>query len=460
MAKRFLTTLTNNLGFKVLAVFLACILWLVVYNLDDPNKTKNFSTNVTITNADVLTNMNMCYEVLDNTNTVTFSVTAKKSYIDNLEDLNFSAVADMKNIVIDEDQTTASVPIEITSNNYNRYITVNGKTKYLKVALDDLMAKQFVVIADTSGKVSEGSAIGEVTVTNPTVIKVSGPKSIVSKIDKAVATIDVNDMSVTLSDNVVPVFYDKKEREIDTTRLTLSSPTVTVVAKILNTKKVPLDLATTGSPARNYTVTEISADPSKIEIKGASGILNPITSIEIPKEVLNVQGASSDIETTIDVTEYLPEGVELVDSSQRTIKVTVRIEGYISKTYSVPVSNLKIEGVGENLHADFGQKNILVSVSGMQSDLEELDVSMITGAVDVTGLKAGTHKVEVVFELQEKYTVKKCKATVTIKDVSQNTTESSSDQKEDTSQNSQSQGSGDADSLDKNTQADSEETAQ
>ena len=41
MAKKILKTLVNNLGFKILAVVLAFILWLVVYNIDGSEKIKN-----------------------------------------------------------------------------------------------------------------------------------------------------------------------------------------------------------------------------------------------------------------------------------------------------------------------------------------------------------------------------------------------------------------------------------
>ena len=44
MAKKILKTLVNNLGFKILAVVLAFILWLVVYNIDDPKKIKKIYT--------------------------------------------------------------------------------------------------------------------------------------------------------------------------------------------------------------------------------------------------------------------------------------------------------------------------------------------------------------------------------------------------------------------------------
>ena len=49
MGKGILKTFTNNLGFKILAVMFAFLLWIIVYNLNDPIKTKTFTTTVTVT---------------------------------------------------------------------------------------------------------------------------------------------------------------------------------------------------------------------------------------------------------------------------------------------------------------------------------------------------------------------------------------------------------------------------
>lgn len=95
MKKNLLKSLTNNLGFKILAVIFAFTLWLVVYNIEDPTKTKTFSTNVTVENADAVTELNKCYEVVDGSNFVSFSVTAKRSVLDNMGDSDFTATADM-----------------------------------------------------------------------------------------------------------------------------------------------------------------------------------------------------------------------------------------------------------------------------------------------------------------------------------------------------------------------------
>ena len=223
MGNKILKTLTKNLGFKILAVVFAFILWLVVYNTDDPTVTVSYTTNVTVENASAVTEMNKCYEVLNGTNTVTFAVTAKRSVLNKLEDTDFTAIADMNRMIVNEKGDGANVPIEITSKRSNSSLKYNGKNKYLEVSLEDLMKRRFIITADTSGKVADGYALGEVTVTNPNVLNISGPASIVNKIDSVVATIDVDGMSMNLSDNVIPALYDADGQEIDTTKLKLSN---------------------------------------------------------------------------------------------------------------------------------------------------------------------------------------------------------------------------------------------
>ena len=281
MGNKILKTLTKNLGFKILAVVFAFILWLVVYNTDDPTITVSYTTNVTVENASVVTDMNKCYEVLNGTNTVSFAVTAKRSVLNKLEDTDFTAVADMNRMIVNEDGDKANVPIEIISKRSNSSLKYNEKNKYLEVSLEDLMKRRFIITADTSGKVADGYALGEVTVTNPNVLNVSGPASIVNKIDSVVATIDVDGMSMNLSDNVIPALYDADGQEIDTTKLKLSNTTVTISAKILSVKEIPLVFSTSGVPYGDNRVVEISSKPETIKVKGSSTTLNPLSSLNI-----------------------------------------------------------------------------------------------------------------------------------------------------------------------------------
>lgn len=428
MGNKILKTLTKNLGFKILAVVFAFILWLVVYNTDDPMITVSYTTNVTVENASAVTDMNKCYEVLNGTNTVSFAVTAKRSVLNKLEDTDFTAVADMNRMIVNEDGDKANVPIEITSKRSNSSLKYNGKNKYLEVSLEDLMKRRFIITADTSGKVADGYALGEVTVTNPNVLNVSGPASIVNKIDSVVATIDVDGMSMNLSDNVIPALYDADGQEIDTTKLKLSNTTVTISAKILSVKEIPLVFSTSGVPYGDNRVVEISSKPETIKVKGSSTTLNPLSSLNIPGDVLNVSGASEDITTTIDISEYLPDGVELVNASDATVTVTVRIEAYELKKFNLSTSQINVNGLDSNYDLSFDQSTVAVTVSGLKNDLNKLNTRQLSASIDVTDLGVGTHQVNLDLNLDEdNYAYQTITVTIEIKDKTKNDSENTDD---------------------------------
>ena len=434
MAKKILKALTNNFGFKLLAVVFAFTLWLVVYNIDDPNKTKTFTATVTVDNAKVITEMNKCYEVENNSNYVSFAVTAKSSVIKELEDSDFVATADMNNIVVNEDGQSATVRIDIASRKYSNSIKFSSGTKYLNLKLEDLMSKQFVVGANANGTVAKGYALGEVAVTSPTVLKVSGPESIVEKIDSVVASIDVSGMTMSMTDNAVPKLYDKDGNEIATTRLVLSADSVTISAEILGTKKVAINFTTTGRPMGNNSVMEVTGTPSHIQVKGNATALNQLTSIDV--EPINVSGANSDITTSIDITEYLPEGVSLVNSDEAKVSVVVKIETYNTTSLTLSTNNITVNGLDEDSICSFSNSNISVQVSGNSTDLGKLSSSNLKGTIDVSGLSAGTHMVKVGISLDSGvYTWNDVSAEVTITKKNVNNSDNDSDLNDNSSNN-------------------------
>lgn len=404
MAKKIFDILIKNLPFKILALGLAFVLWLVVYNIDDPNITQTFTTKVTIENAATINDDNKCYQVMDNTNIVTFPVTAKRSILKNLSNSDFRAVADMNQMVLSNGGTIGSVPIEITSSRLNNSLSYPNR-KYLKLALENLMSKRLLITPAAAGDVAEGYALGEVTVVNPTMIRVSGPESIVSTIETAVATIDVDGVTVTLSDNIIPRLYDGNGNEVNSSRLTLSNETVTVSAKILVTKNVSLNFSVMGVPESGYRVIGVAGTPTAVWVKGTASVINPLTELAIPAELIDVSGSRGDISTTIDITELLPDGVSLVNVTDGKVTVTVQIEQVKTNRYMVRAEQIAIEGTEEGREVRIVSSFVSVPISGLQEDLDRLDAGNITGSIDVTGLEAGTHQLPVRLDLDgELYT--------------------------------------------------------
>lgn len=415
MRNSVLRTLTNNLGFKILAIIFAFTLWLMVYNTEDPSVTRYYTVNVNVINADYLEDLNKYCEVIEGTNKVTFTATAKRSILDKIEESDFTATANMEKISIDDAKTRGSVPVDIVCNKNSTSVKLNVENKYYKVALEDLMSKPFMVMAATTGKVADGYALGDVSVTVPNMLKVSGPASLVKNVSKVVATIDVTGMYLDLTDNVVPVLLDEKGKELDTTRLKLSNGIVTVSAQILKMKEVPISVKTIGIPAENYVVTNITSNLKQIWIKGGVSVLNGINAIEIPASVINVEGAKDDVKATVDISEYLPNGVKLVESAQNSIEITVEIEPIKTKVFSISTQNIEVTGLSNENKLTFLHGNIAASISGKETDITALAGSTLKGNIDVTDLQAGEHQVVLSLDIDEtKYKYSEILVSVTI----------------------------------------------
>ena len=418
MKTNILKTLSNNLGFKILALFFAFTLWLMVYNLEDPTKTKTMIINVAIENRDSIENMGKYYEIIEGTNKVSFSVTASRSILDKLDESDFVATADLEKITIDDEKSIGTIPIEIEciANHNENSIKLSSTSKYLKVLLEDLMIKQFVVSAKTVGSVADGYALGQVEVTAPNVLKVSGPKSIVQKIASVTATIDVGGMYDSWTTyKVAPTLYDKNGKEIDTTRLTLSNSTVNVSAEILNVKEVALAVRPTGTPASGYMITAISSNPTTIALKGNKAILNSINAIEIPDRLISVEGKTGDVTVSIDVSEYIPKEVSLVNAEDAIVEITVSIGKIKEKVFSVSAENIMITGQTTHTKVELGVTNVAVHVSGLEEDIAKLSSDKISGSLDITHLPIGIHQVELLLDLDESlYEYQPVKVTVYI----------------------------------------------
>ncbi|MCD8148354.1 MAG: hypothetical protein LUE92_02080, partial [Clostridiales bacterium] len=115
MLKKLAGLVTNNFWLKILSIVFAVILWLVIVNVEDPEKSVSFSVSVDIVNTEYLTDIGKTYEVLDDTDTISFTVTGQRSIVENLSASDFKAVANMENI----DDSMSMVPIVITATSYS-----------------------------------------------------------------------------------------------------------------------------------------------------------------------------------------------------------------------------------------------------------------------------------------------------------------------------------------------------
>ena len=114
----------DNLLFKILALLMAVLLWVVVVNIDDAVSYKKISgVKVNLINTDVLTSQDQTIRVEEGTDTVNLTVYARSSVLKSLKAEDFSATADVKKDLLYDNMVKIGV-------SYVGYIKVkNSKIK-------------------------------------------------------------------------------------------------------------------------------------------------------------------------------------------------------------------------------------------------------------------------------------------------------------------------------------------
>lgn len=402
--------LTTNLGLKILAILFAVLLWLIVVNINDPIISDTFSgIQVEILHPEAITGEDKIYEILDNTNVISVVVTAKRSILSEISKEDIRAVADMEELTFMD-----TIGIDVYSEKYdNKIESIKSSTENLKVKIDNMRKTQLVIQVNTTGKPGAGYLIGDIA-TDSTVVRLSGPESVIVTVAKAVANVDVEGMTTDIGTSVEIKLYDAEDNLITNSNITKNIETVSVSVGILGTKTVPLEYAVMGTPIEGYGLTGvISSTPSEVTIAGKKSDLDAIEKIEIPEAALNVTGQSSDVTVIVDVYKYLPNNTFLANNNfNGKSTVIVYIEKKMTKVATIQKENVIITNIPDGMTADIVDfdESKLITISGLEKIVSAINLEAIMGTIDMKAymeqnemetLTAGTYEVEIVLNLPE-----------------------------------------------------------
>lgn len=375
--------LTENIGLKIGALVAAFILWMVVVNVDDPVINRTYSgINVEVVNGDAITSEGKTYEIVDGSNTISVMVSAKRSVIEQMSSDYIKATADMKDMTFMD-----TVPIEVRAVRFSdRIESLNPRTKNLKVAVENLSRKQLIINVAVNGEVNPNNVLGAVT-PDVNVLMVSGPESLVSKIVTAKTEINVDGMERDMSTTSPVYLYDANGDMVDEPMIKSSVSEVHINAQILKTKDIDILAVISGVAADGYGATGgVDCEPATIKVAGTGNIFNNLKHVVIPEGVISVNNAMGDVEQTVDVLSYLPEGIKPADHDfDGNVKITAYVEKMQTATVSVPVDNITITNVPEGYSAHLVENTVKsVEIQGIPDVLEQVNPSSITGSIDAS----------------------------------------------------------------------------
>lgn len=399
--------LTDNLGLKILAVLCSVVLWLVVINIEDPVIRRKFSDiPVTLINTESITNQGKVFEVLEDTNLIDVTVTAKHSVMNTITRNSIVATADMSELTF---MNTVRIKLG-TNENSDNLENIRSDTENLKVNVEDVKRVQMVIETTTEGEPGTGYMLGEVS-TDQNLVRLSGPESRISKVARAAVEVSVDGISTSIQANYPIHLYDADGNEIEDKSIIKSIHSITVSATILQKKEVPLTFSVTGEPAAGYKATGmVTSNPETVLIAGRSSVVKNISEIAVPAEALNISGQNADMLTLINLKQYLPENVSLAEPGfSGKVSVTVFIEKEETADLSVEAKNIVLQNVAAGMTAEIGDMEtpVVVQAVGLRENMDKLADLTITGFVDMSTLqengelKAGTYHPEVTLNLPD-----------------------------------------------------------
>lgn len=409
--------LTDNLSLKIMSVAIAIVVWLIVVNIDNPVGTNYYTiTDVELINKEYVESSDtigkMCMPE-ENQDSVKVAITASKKVRDRIRLSDITAVADLQQAV-SLDTDPVMVPITVTclaSGVLPSDIKVTPQN--LTVNLDEKETQEFVVnVSKGDTKPEKDYEVGSLTA-SPEKIRITGPKTLVNKIDKVNATIALDGNTEDYTQEVNLTIYDKNqealsESEMNSLRIE-NNAKVVVTAKLWKIRTgVKIAAGYVGTPAGGYQVGSVKTVPDTISVAGNTEGLESLSEndnmITIPADRIDISGESKDVERKISLKNLLPDNVKLTSDSSEDVWVTVSILPVGSQEFNLPTKNIEVKNKPDNLQVTFETAQIALRIKSESEDLEDLNINEdVKAEIDLKDKEAGNYKVPVKLSLPDGY---------------------------------------------------------
>ena len=409
--------ITDNIPLKIMSVAVAVVLWLIVVNIDNPIGTNYYTINdVELINKEYVESSDtigkMCMPE-QNQDSVKIAITASKKIRDKIKVTDISAVADLQQAVsLDTDPVmvpitvTCSVP-GVSSND------IKVTPQNLSVNLDEKETQEFVVnVSRGDTKHGKDYEVGSLTA-NPEKVRITGPKTLVNKIDKVNATIELDGNTQDFTQDVNLTIIDKNQEALSDSEMNSlrieNNAKVVVTARLWKIRQgVGISASYVGTPTDGYEVGSVKTVPDTISVAGSTEGLESLAEnnnvITIPADSIDISGESQDVEKKISLNNLLPDNVKLTSDSSEDVWVTVNILPVGSKEFDIPTKNIEVKNKPDDLQVTFETAQIELRIKSDTKNMDDLDAQKdIKLSIDLDGKKEGNYEVPVKVVLPDGY---------------------------------------------------------
>lgn len=393
--------LLNNLGLKILSIFLAFVIWFVVVNVSNPEVSRSKEVAVNIVNDSVLTSAEKTYEITGKeTVTVVYDVRTRDAFKVSASD--FRAYIDLSQLY----SVTGSVPVQVeVLNNKDIIMNATAKPGVVHVDTEDLQTKRFDLLAEQVGETESGYASDGLSL-SPEYVTLQGPVSKVGQVSAVGIEINIAGSSSNVKGVAAPIFYDANGNRFEpSSQVEVSPEEISYEVVINKVKELPLDFEVTGNVASGYQYVGIESSRKNVSVIGLKSNLASVNKITIPASELDLSGASENKTVQVDLTKYLPEGIRLAESESPVVEICMVVEKLVTRALPVTENDVKLEGEQDRYVYDFRPSRVSVMVQGLREELDTLTAADLDVTVDVSDMTPGMNEGWMTFGKSDGFTI-------------------------------------------------------
>ncbi|WP_250278910.1 CdaR family protein [[Clostridium] colinum] len=410
MYKKIKYFFTNNLYWKALSVLLAIGLWFVVMNINNPTEIKSFTLNISLLNEEKLAENDISILNIDEIKSQKAEIKIKGTRT-TLDELSKKVNRDNIKLALDLDQVLGynigDEPLEVVANlkptmpnipyPNNNFEIVSFYPNTCNVYLDKIVTIPKKIHPKTVGETRSGYIAYEPEISSE-YIQVTGPKSIIDKIQVIYAEIDITDQTSTITKNVIPVAYDKNGNKITDIKFNIEEVSIKVPIILQGVINI-IEPNLIGQLPDGFIIDSISYKPKVVEVVGDTNNLKKLTKLNLPD--IDISGLTESTEYTYDILPILNQyNLKLKNHNNSQIKIYINIKKATTKQLTIPTSNISILGYNDSFFIDMPEE-FSINIVGEDNFINNIDVSKIKFSIDVTDLKEGSYNIKINTELPE-----------------------------------------------------------
>jgi YbbR domain-containing protein len=379
----------GNFGLAVLSVALAFGVWLFIVDTEHPTRTGVFPVDIPVEPVNMPEGLTLGSPLGD----VTLRIEADEDLWDQLVASDFRATVNLLGAQVGTQDVEVQVEA-LGERNGLRIIEViptahsaEAPPGTVSVELKPLVSQVVPVSLDLVGAPPMGYELSTPNV-KPEQVVVAGPEDLVSRVSAAVASVDLSGVVSDVRQTFSLVPHDESGFIVAGVTLDPSSVDIEIAVEQKRfSRLVVISPSLKGSPAAGYNVTAVELEPPSVTLLGPLELLN-VTSFVVTDDI-DITGATSDITRIVNIV-GLARGVSISGSGAVTVRISIA-PGEGEATFGVAPQWV---GLASDLRVVSVTSLVQVTLQGELPTLANVSPDQVTVSVDLSGLAAGSHRLE------------------------------------------------------------------